>query len=425
MAVKGKQDKADVKDNSLRNRRIWMGAAAITVLVLALFFLFSRQDTPVSSQEPDVGVMDMGKVIRAHKDYGKLQTLMREVAALEAELKLKGFEMTAQAAQADKKLFDDAAKQRANLEIITNFSQKMEELKAKSDAIYERMKPDFDRERAALDQEYGNRILNLQLKADNAVVLELSEAEKQAMQDEWRRLKDERARKQNELLQDQQRRYEAQVEAETGEERRSLAAQRDSIQQRSRTEELQHMAQVQERNAQAIDEAIKPIQLKMNIAKKQAVLDVKLRHLDEYISGRRRAAAAYTRLLKAADPLEKHICTPVESDFTTHTYHQYTIIVKDRNEDLVKDASTRDLLKARLAENGVPSMIYYPLPLNRQEAFKGIAKSLGDFHRDEDADDSLGNSEFLAAHVLSLPMHPLLKEDQINYIVEQIMDFYK
>ncbi len=156
-----------------------------------------------------------------------------------------------------------------------------------------------------------------------------------------------------------------------------------------------------------------------------AVLDVKLRHLDEYISGRRRAAAAYTRLLKAADPLEKHICTPVESDFTTHTYHQYTIIVKDRNEDLVKDASTRDLLKARLAENGVPSMIYYPLPLNRQEAFKGIAKSLGDFHRDEDADDSLGNSEFLAAHVLSLPMHPLLKEDQINYIVEQIMDFYK
>ena len=156
-----------------------------------------------------------------------------------------------------------------------------------------------------------------------------------------------------------------------------------------------------------------------------AVLDVKLRHLDEYISGRRRAAAAYTRLLKAADPLEKHICTPAESDFTTHTYHQYTIIVKDRNEDLVKDASTRDLLKARLAENGVPSMIYYPLPLNRQEAFKGIAKSLGDFHRDEDADDSLGNSEFLAAHVLSLPMHPLLKEDQINYIVEQIMDFYK
>ena len=149
-------------------------------------------------------------------------------------------------------------------------------LGALEDAIYERMKPDFDRERAALDQEYGNRILNLQLKADNAVVLELSEAEKQAMQDEWRRLKDERARKQNELLQDQQRRYEAQVEAETGEERRSLAAQRDSIQQRSRTEELQHMAQVQERNAQAIDEAIKPIQLKMNIAKKQAVLDVKL-----------------------------------------------------------------------------------------------------------------------------------------------------
>ncbi|MBO6245070.1 MAG: hypothetical protein J6N55_02170 [Anaerovibrio sp.] len=276
MAVKGKQDKADVKDNSLRNRRIWMGAAAITVLVLALFFLFNRQDTPVASQEPDVGVMDMGEVIRAHKDYGKLQTLMREVAALEAELKLKGFEMTAQAAKADKKLFDDAARQKANLEIITRHSETMEELKVRADNIYRRMKPQFDKERDAIDQEYGNRILNIQLKADNAVTLELSEAERSSLQAEWNRLKDERNEKHNKLLADQQRRYDEAVEAETGEIRRAMLAERDSIAGKSQADELQHFKDVQDRNAQAIDDAMKPIQLKMDMAKKKTALELKL-----------------------------------------------------------------------------------------------------------------------------------------------------
>ena len=311
MAV-NKQDEPK-HNNSLRMKRIGLGLAAITVLCLVVFFLCTNpKEKPPIADEPDIGVLDMETLVKAHKDYGKLQVLVQEAASLTAELELKDFEMTMKAVQPDKKLFDDAAKQRANLEIITNFSQKMEELKVKSDAIYERMKPDFDRERAALDQEYGNRILNLQLKADNAVVLELSEAEKQAMQDEWRRLKDERARKQNELLQDQQRRYEAQVEAETGEERRSLAAQRDSIQQRSRTEELQHMAQVQERNTQAIDEAIKPIQLKMNIAKKQAVLDVKLAEIkllkqkifDDIASRAAKLAIIHHLNLIIADPID-------------------------------------------------------------------------------------------------------------------------
>ena len=149
-----------------------------------------------------------------------------------------------------------------------------------------------------------------------------------------------------------------------------------------------------------------------------AVLDVKLRHLDEYIAARKNAATSYTKLLKGFDPLEMHICTPVESDFTTHTYHQYTIIVKDG----IQDGNTRDRLKVFLAEKGIPSMIYYPLPLNEQDAFKPIAKKREDFN--PEAEDSLHNSEYLAQHVLSLPMHPYLTEDQINYIVEAIKEFF-
>ncbi|MBP5518545.1 MAG: DegT/DnrJ/EryC1/StrS family aminotransferase [Bacteroidales bacterium] len=148
-----------------------------------------------------------------------------------------------------------------------------------------------------------------------------------------------------------------------------------------------------------------------------AVLDVKLRHLDEYISARRNAATSYTKHLKGLDPLETHICTPVESNFTTHTYHQYTIIVKDG----IQEGNTRDRLKAFLAEKDIPSMIYYPLPLNEQDAFRSIAKKREDFN--PDSEDSLHNSEYLAQHVLSLPMHPCLTEDQISYIVDVIKAF--
>lgn len=154
-----------------------------------------------------------------------------------------------------------------------------------------------------------------------------------------------------------------------------------------------------------------------------AVLDVKLRHLDEYISARRKAAASYTRLLKAFDPLERYVCTPVECNFTTHTYHQYTIIVKDREKELSQDKSTRDAIKAFLAERGIPSMIYYPLPLSKQTAFLDIARKREDFN--PEAEDSLHNSEYLARHVLSLPMHTCLPEDQINKIVEAIKEFFR
>ena len=161
-----------------------------------------------------------------------------------------------------------------------------------------------------------------------------------------------------------------------------------------------------------------------------AVLGVKLRHLDEYIAARKKNAASYTRQLKAIDPLEKHFCTPLESDFTSHTYHQYTIIVKDSltngvgqiSQESGKELSTRDSLKAFLAEKGVPSMIYYPLPLSDQPAFSSIAMKREDLN--PEAEDSLRNSEYLADHVLSLPMHPNLTEEQISYIVETIKKFY-
>ncbi|MDR3266681.1 MAG: DegT/DnrJ/EryC1/StrS family aminotransferase, partial [Tannerella sp.] len=133
-----------------------------------------------------------------------------------------------------------------------------------------------------------------------------------------------------------------------------------------------------------------------------AILNVKLKHLDEYSRARYQAAQFYTRELKNLQGIE----TPPEMPYSTHVYHQYTLKVKD---------GRRDNLKKYLAEQGIPSMVYYPLPLHEQNAFKTIARAGG----------SLDVSKELAASVLSLPMHTELTENQQNRIVFSIKEFFR
>ena len=136
-----------------------------------------------------------------------------------------------------------------------------------------------------------------------------------------------------------------------------------------------------------------------------AILDVKLKHLDEYCTARHAAASYYTRQLKAFDPEENFFITPKEQPNSTHVYHQYTLKIKN---------GKRDALKAFLAEQGVPSMIYYPLPLQEQEAFKPITR----------AAESLEKSRKCAYSVLSLPIHTEMTEVIQDRIIEAIIQFY-
>ena len=93
-----------------------------------------------------------------------------------------------------------------------------------------------------------------------------------------------------------------------------------------------------------------------------AILNVKLQHLDEYTQARQRAAKVYSEGLADIDG----ITLPTEMPYSTHVYHQYTLKVKN---------GKRNALKTFLSEKGVPSMIYYPLPLNEQNAFKNITRA--------------------------------------------------
>jgi UDP-2-acetamido-2-deoxy-ribo-hexuluronate aminotransferase len=133
-----------------------------------------------------------------------------------------------------------------------------------------------------------------------------------------------------------------------------------------------------------------------------AILRVKLRHLDEYSASRNKAAAYYDQALKGINGL----VIPERSAFTTHVFHQYTIKVEEaKRESLMKHLETK----------GIPSMIYYPLPCHVQQAFRHLGYHEGDFPV----------SEKLGKTVLSLPMHTELDEEQLKYITDSILEFYK
>lgn len=136
-----------------------------------------------------------------------------------------------------------------------------------------------------------------------------------------------------------------------------------------------------------------------------AILNVKLKHLDEYGKARYAAASYYTEKLKAFDPEQKFFITPTELENSTHVYHQYTLKIKN---------SKRDALKQFLADAGIPSMIYYPLPLQEQEAFKPITRAAED----------LTISKDIAYSVLSLPVHTEMTHEIQDTVISAIIKFF-
>ena len=129
-----------------------------------------------------------------------------------------------------------------------------------------------------------------------------------------------------------------------------------------------------------------------------AVLDAKLPHLNAFIAARQQAAAYYDRAFAGCDKL----LIPGHEPQSTHVYHQYTLRVI---------GADRDTLRERLAEKGIPAMVYYPIPLHQQKAYRDTRYKDGDFPV----------AERLAGCVLSLPMHTELDEEQLEYICSEVL----
>ena len=133
-----------------------------------------------------------------------------------------------------------------------------------------------------------------------------------------------------------------------------------------------------------------------------AILDCKLPHLDDYCDARKYVAHKYTRAFKKIDGL----IPPVEIPDSDHVYHQYTMVVTD---------GKRDELKQFLADNAIPSMIYYPIPMHLQEAYQDIPYVC----IEEDV------SARLAQSVLALPIHTEMTDDESDFIIKKVEEFYK
>ena len=131
-----------------------------------------------------------------------------------------------------------------------------------------------------------------------------------------------------------------------------------------------------------------------------AILDIKLKHLDEYVAARRSVADFYDKQF-ANQPKIK---TPYRAAYSNHAFHQYTLILEgiDRNG-----------LKQFLADNNIPAMIYYPVPGHKQKMFEQF----------DTASQSMPVTDWLTERVISLPIHTEMEEEQLNFITKKVLEY--
>lgn len=131
-----------------------------------------------------------------------------------------------------------------------------------------------------------------------------------------------------------------------------------------------------------------------------AVLGIKLTHLDAYNKARKSVAAYYNE----AFAVTEKITTPFVAAYSDHVYHQYTLVLNDVD---------RDGLNSYLAEQQIPSMIYYPVPGHRQQMFASFGLTTAD----------MPTTDWLTERVISLPVHTEMDEEQLAYITSHVLNY--
>ena len=131
-----------------------------------------------------------------------------------------------------------------------------------------------------------------------------------------------------------------------------------------------------------------------------AILNIKLKHLDEYAAARRKAADHYDKAFAS----NSKITTPARATYSGHVFHQYTLQLEGVN---------RDGLKSFLAEHSIPAMIYYPVPGHKQKMFEQF----------NTASQVMPVTDWLTERVISLPIHTELDEEQLNFISSKVLEY--
>lgn len=132
-----------------------------------------------------------------------------------------------------------------------------------------------------------------------------------------------------------------------------------------------------------------------------AILKVKLKYLDDYTARRKAVASYYDEALGEIVQLD----IPFKAHYATHVYHQYTLKIKEGN---------RDEFRKYLAREDIPTMIYYPIPLHLQPAYRRPQLEEGSFPVAED----------LSKVVISLPIHTEMQVEQLHFICDKIKNYF-
>jgi dTDP-4-amino-4,6-dideoxygalactose transaminase len=132
-----------------------------------------------------------------------------------------------------------------------------------------------------------------------------------------------------------------------------------------------------------------------------AILEVKLRQLDNYIDARREVAERYDEAFASIPGV--HI--PFRADDSKHVFHQYTLILEN---------ASRAALQEALTANDIPSMIYYPIPAHKQQMFAAFGSS----------NTELPTTDWLTDRVISLPIHTEMDEEQVEFIIDTVKSFF-
>jgi UDP-2-acetamido-2-deoxy-ribo-hexuluronate aminotransferase len=138
-----------------------------------------------------------------------------------------------------------------------------------------------------------------------------------------------------------------------------------------------------------------------------AILDIKLKHLDDYILARTTAADFYDKAFSD----HPSITPPYRAAYSKHAFHQYTILVEGGKNS----AATRNELKEFLGGHKIPAMLYYPVPGHKQKMFAHFKLSTVE----------LAVTDWLTERVVSLPMHTELDEEQLQFITGKVLEFFK
>ena len=274
--AKEKEEPVQVDRKTVKRAMLGLGLVLLVIVSAAMLLVYKSDKAPsLTSQEPVVGILDMQALISLHKEYPQLQALESEVVQLQAALYAQSVIPAFTSENNAEVSMDETADQRAKFDQLIRHSELRKELTADAERIRQEMAPEFSAEQDALNKPYLNELLNLRIKMDNAQVLGLSEETVKDMEESLNSLQTERQGKLQALLADQNQRLIAEQRKQSAGKIAKVEAEDAQASKTLQNAALSQELSLQDRNNKAMEQALTPIQQRLSMARKTALLETK------------------------------------------------------------------------------------------------------------------------------------------------------